>query len=68
MFREIRLHLGVFALLLGSTYLLVRLHWIDADALYTVVPLFLVYIGLYWIWTSIRWQSTARKGENNDKE
>ena len=54
MFRELRLHLGVFALLLGIGYLLVRFTRLPTTLLAAVPPVFLIYLGLYWIATSAR--------------
>jgi hypothetical protein len=53
-FRELRLHLGVFALLLGAAYLLVRFTRVPTAVLGAVPPVFLIYLGLYWIVTSAR--------------
>ena len=63
MLREIRLHAGVLAIILGTTWLLVRFTRIPTGLLEAIPPVFFIYLGTFWIISRLR---AARKGDDNE--
>jgi uncharacterized membrane protein YhaH (DUF805 family) len=53
MFKEIRIHIGVLAVLIGTAFLLVRFARVSTSLLIAVAPTFIIYLGVFWIVSAI---------------
>lgn len=51
---ELRLHVGVFVLLLGTAYGVIHFTPAPTALFGAIVPIYFVYLGVYWVITGIR--------------
>lgn len=63
---ELKIHLGVLAVLLGTTFILTRFRWLPASLWLAMPPVFFIYLGIFWIVSGAK--AKRRTGPKEEEE